>query len=255
MRDIVFDLEIFSNWFLASFMDVKTKKVLHLEVLDRLSKTQSDQIKKIIWNDHMIGYNSLRFDTPILMEALKGAPVGRLYQIAQAIISNDLGRPYDWNEHQAFLKPIRHQDLFPFIFPRASLKLVGARIYTKNIIELPKDPHSPVNLRNGETETLKKYCENDLKITAELYARMRNEVDTRENLGRIYGMDVKSLSEARICENIIVQTTGIPRSRGINTDVDARWKYVPPEGLEFENRFLRRHMEKNFLRGFQVGRQ
>src|SRR5665648_370050 len=69
----VYDLEIFPNYFLAAFQNYATKKVV---TFDLFPGRETFNYQKLLWVLHnfcTVGFNSRKFDDPLIWLALTGA--------------------------------------------------------------------------------------------------------------------------------------------------------------------------------------
>jgi len=100
------------------------------------------------------------------------------------------------------LKPFDHFDIAePSPAVMISLKNYGTRVGSKKLQEFYLDPHKVIS--EEEVQGLKDYCENDLDVTIDLYNAIKGRVNLRVEMGKEYGLDLRSKSDAQIAETVI----------------------------------------------------
>ena len=101
-------------------------------------------------------------------------------------------------------------DLIKFVSGRLSLKELAIGLNWNNIQELPYDPNKQVT--EDEMGVLKKYCQNDVAITYELYKHFQESIELRVYLDIEYSEAKKAvgfsrsfltMSESEIAENLM----------------------------------------------------
>jgi len=242
-----FDIEIYPNYSLFSFSDPETKL---LQVFDmfgpdvKLSKKDKAAITKILKSDTIITYNGINYDMPLTEYALMGATPKQLHLASKDIIDNR--RTYYMTYRKFGIQPMKldHIDLQePSPAVMVSLKLYGARLGSKKLWDLPFDPMKP--LTKKEAKVLRKYCENDLIVTDNLYEGIKNRIELRVAMSEQYGMDLRSKSDAQIAETVIVselEKAGVEVTKP-HVSADAKIKYVPPKYVKFKTPQLQKMLE------------
>ena len=257
-KNIAFDIEVLPNYFLIVFYRIEDGTTIHIATSTQLTPDEIKSIKTILDRYHVIGFNSLRYDLPIIMYALRGYSVSTLYKVSCSIVENDVIKPYKYNELKSFVQNMNHQDLMFLQNQRISLKTLGARIHVDNIMDMPIDPHIPIDLDDKTViDNLLYYCINDCKITGEVWKELQKEETVRLTLNDLYPHishmgSAQNMKDAALCENIICSHAGLEPQRGINMDFEKEFKYVPPKNLKFDNWYLQQHMKLLSLGMFQV---
>lgn len=198
---LVLDTEIYSNYFLLSFMQLSTGKVRSFEMYEGQPLNKS-AIAATMAKYTTISFNGLNFDLPIIVAALQGFDNAELKKLCDKIITSkipawriareaSLDVPASWD----------HIDVIEVAPGISGLKIYGGRLHTKTMQDLPYEPDAII----GEVERaeLRKYCVNDLVQTKELFEVLRGNIDLRANMSKQYGMDLRSKSDAQIAETII----------------------------------------------------
>jgi hypothetical protein len=243
MKKVFMDIECYSNYFLICF---KTKSKTRFYELYEGYKLDITSISKIMNKYLTIGFNSIAYDLPMLVYALKGATTQKLKQLSDLIINSKLSRtklfkmfdisiPFNW-DHIDIIEPAPSVGV--------GLKMYGARMHTRTLQDLPIEPDAIID--DSEHELLRKYCANDTAITMELYNKIEERIVLREKISKAYKIDLRSKSDAQIAENIIKKSLGVISSF-INIDVNKIYKYIPPKFINFKTDEL-----KSFLKNVKT---
>lgn len=195
---IFLDTEVARDYFLAVFSDAAGKhKIFEMydgHPLDRVA------ILSILKNFETCGFNSLNYDLPIIITALKlGATTQKIFEVSQNIIVNEIP---GWQIAQV-PSSWRHVDLkevAPGVM--VSLKIYGGRMHTRQMQDLPFDPNADVL---HDRERIIEYCKNDVRITAELYASLKEQIDLRRSMTEQYSLNLLSKSDAQIAEAVLIK--------------------------------------------------
>lgn len=194
--DLVFDSECYPNYFLAAFRHCITGKVIKM-----VPPFNPRQLSFILHRYRCIGFNSIKYDIPLLWAAYKNQDTKWLKEVSNALVDGTWYQEV-CKEYGIQIFKTNHLDLIEVCPLRGSLKLYGARLHTKRIQELPY--HHMKQLTDYEKEVVADYCINsDLPATAILFSELKEQLDLRENLSREYQIDVMSKSDAQIAESVI----------------------------------------------------
>lgn len=199
---IPFDIEIYSNYFLAAFYNPEMDKTYHFE-LHNDCQLDKKAITQILKSHTIVTFNGNSFDIPLIFAAIGGAPVKTLKAIADKIIRDNTPAYKVWREfgiEQPF--QIDHIDLIEIPAGQSSLKTYGARLNAHTIQDLPIEPSALIT--PDQRPLMRSYCENDLKTTWLLHQAVSKQIALREAMGAEYGADLRSKSDAQIAETVIV---------------------------------------------------
>ena len=251
---VVFDIEIFPNYFLAAFKNLKTGKVLTFERYGDVD-FEVDHVRHLMRNRVTVGFNSRSFDLPILYMALDGAKPALLKEVADNIIENSLKSWQTERMYDVLVPPsIEHVDLIEVAPGQASLKIYGGRLHAPRMQDLPFPPDHV--LSESEIKIVRDYCVNDLDTTALLFEKLRQQVDLRINMGQEYGMDLRSKSDAQIAEAVlrseIEEITGDRPSRP-EIPPGKVYRYKPPSYIKYDHPALRQMLDEVKSAEFKVG--
>lgn len=234
-KKCVFDVECYPNWFCVNFECLTTGRRRSFELyeghpLDRIN------VFRIIRSFCLIGFNSGEYDLQMLRLAMRAGVTNTLLKtLNDAIIIRGL-KP--WDAEREFNLPDIQFDHIDLIEPAPSvqvgLKLYMGRLHSRKIQDLPYHP-SDILTREQQLLT-SEYCFNDLEGTKDLYNHIAPQLELREQLGKEYGLDLRSKSDAQCAEAIIkVELERLKGERIFRPELpsDYSFKYTPPEFIQF----------------------
>ena len=242
---LAFDIEIYPNYALFAFADIDVP-VPHTFELRGTSATlvgdEREWLLRLLSNNTIFGFNSRKYDLPLMLYALAGATCDELYEASKQIIG---GTPH-WKLPQVKSRvssvkrlAIDHFDIQePTPGVRVGLKLYGMRMNAPLVAELPYEPST--KLTPAQMDKVKAYCANDLHLTAMLYDRISERIDLRKRMGEIYKADLRSKSDAQIAEVVMRNLIG----GDVVGDVDKTYRYNPPTYLHFTSPKLNAILKK-----------
>lgn len=231
---VVADSEIYINYFLAAFKSRKSGKVVTVEARNRdLEPDERELLRDFLRNHLVVGFNWRNFDIVILWMAVLGFPTRVLKKVANDIIVRGL-KPWDIERKYEFKIP-RDLEAIDLIETApgvgVSLKAYAGRMHAERLQELPVNPEKV--LTEAEMDLLKDYCVNsDIPATDMLFDRLKGQLDLREAMGKEYGVDLRSKSEAQVAEAVIKsrleKLTG-ERAEKVSIKPGTSYRYkVPP---------------------------
>lgn len=237
------DIECYIDYYLVSFKCIDTGRYREFEMYEGqpLDRTA---ISKIMNNNLTVSFNGLAYDLPMITAALRGYTNEQLKCLSDELITS--GKP-GWLvcKNKKIFVPNKwdHIDLFNVAPGAASLKIYGGRLHSKKLQDLPIEPSA--NIQPSEREPMRLYCRNDLDTTEDLFNALRKQIELRIEMGKQYGVDLRSKSDAQIAEAIIKQYL---EGYGVNvvkrsTEVKPfKWKL--PEWVKFETDTFNNILEK-----------
>lgn len=197
------DIESFANFFLICFKNFNNGMKVAFELSER-SGLNLDHISKIISTHCIVGFNSTNYDMPMLALALKGAGTNELKGASDAIIFEQI-LPWKIEERLGIRLPnTNHVDLSesnPSV--RQSLKILNGRLHGRYMMDLPYEPDSYLSLVQMNVATL--YCMNDLDSTELLFRALLEPLKLRVTLGKRWGLDLRSKSDAQVGEAVVLE--------------------------------------------------
>lgn len=244
---VVFDTEIYVNYLLIAFQSIRTGKVVKFESRNG-EEIDRERLRDFLTNHTLVGFNSRPFDIVICWMAVLGYPVRVLKKVADAIIVQgkrpwDIEREYDFKIPQS----LDHIDLIE-VAPGVgiSLKVYAGRLHAERLQELPVAPNA--RLTGSEMDTIRDYCINsDIPATKLLFERLKGQLELREAMGKEYGVDLRSKSEAQVAEAVIKarleKVTG-ERPERPTIKPGTSYRYKVPDYIQYQTPVLRDLLEK-----------
>lgn len=242
---LVFDTEVYSNYFLLMFKAVESGKVMAFELYDGY-KFNAPLVLDIFKKHTVVSFNGINFDMPVLSLALRGRDNAQIKEACDDIILRG-AKPWDierdFNVPQ--LKNFDHIDLCEAVpGVMISLKMYGARLHAKRLQDLPIEPDAIIE--PGQRPQLISYCENDLDTTIDLWRKATdpkdNIIHTRELLSAEFGIDMRSKSDAQCAEAMIKVRVTEKKGEQIGRHYVApgtSYKFKPPAFIKFQTDLLR----------------
>lgn len=199
---IILDCECYSKYFLLAMLDTETGKLSYAELHEGKPTIDTKALLRKLKSTTLIGFNIEGYDLPVITMALHGKSTQQIKALSDELILS--GKP-NWQvlKERKITIPngIDYIDIMNVAPSRSSLKAYGSRIGASKLQDLPFDPAHEV--LPEERETIRLYCENDLRLTKALYDALTPEVELRKSMSKQYGVDVRSKSDAQIAEVII----------------------------------------------------
>ena len=243
---IFMDTEVFTNYFLVKFMSEHEGFYLSYDCGVGCRFQSPYQLKPLIEplfrNHTVVTFNGIHFDIPILAVAMKSGSTLESVKRACDLIINHKLKPWDIEREFNVRVPkgIDHIDLIDVAPLVGSLKVYGGRLHTRIIRDLPYPPDKI--LTEEEARIVSEYCGNDLVITQELYNYLKPQITLRETMGKEYGVDLRSKSDAQIGEKVfaveVEKLSGErPRRGGSSSE---SFGYIAPPWISFSTPELKR---------------
>ena len=230
----IYDLEVYYNFFSATFKCVETKEVSSYVIFEE--RNDIDALQTFLKNSKtnwFVGYNSYEYDDQILTYlysiydsicfCTSDEITSLLYDKSNEIIKKKSTRLY--------LIPFRRIDLMKVgNIMRKSLKLIAVNLGWNKIQDLPVDPHNKIT--ENQVNLILEYNLNDVLITEELYYRLKDKISLRWEITDKYKINVVSESDSgmanRLLEKLYSEKTGI-------TIPELKQLRTPRQIIHFEN--------------------
>jgi len=244
---ICLDIEVLPNYFLIVIKGLQSNKYLKMDMYGagtRLTKEQRSKLNSMLSKYTSFGYNSIKYDMPQINYALSGATCQELYENSVKIIEKN--QP-DWMTYRNLNIDPRPYDHFDVMEPSPavmiSLKNYGTRVGSKKLQEFYLDPHTPIT--KDQVKGLTEYCENDVEVTVDLYKAIEDRINLRVVMGKEYGLDLRSKSDAQIAEAVI---TSELKKQGVTAkkpELPNSFKahYQAPDYIKFKDKRLNELVE------------
>jgi len=235
---ICLDIEVLPNYFLIAVKGLESGKLLTMDMYGEHSSLTIEQRRKLttlLLKYTSFGFNSTKYDMPIINYVLQGRTCSEIHKMSKVIIEKNMPDWMTYREYNLTPKPFDHFDICePSPAVMISLKNYGTRVGSKKLQEFYLDPHKPISV--DEKQDLIGYCENDLDVTIDLYNAIKDRIDLRINMGEQYGLDLRSKSDAQIAETVITSELDKQKIKAVKPTLsnNYRAKYVAPEFIKFE---------------------
>ena len=182
-----YDVEVFPNLFLISFMDSNEDQPHSWVNPPRKSVME-------LMNRNLVGFNTRKYDNHILYAwAVLGYNNQQLYQLSQKIVSNDRNAAFS----QAY--NLSYTDIYDFSAKKQSLK--------KWEIELGIDHHElgmpwdkPVP--EDKWPLVQSYCEDDVRATKAVFDHLKEDFTARKTLAALSGLTVNDTTNTHTAKII-----------------------------------------------------
>ncbi len=216
---IVYDLEVFPNYFSCAAKDIKTGKKYFFYI----HKSVNQFLDFLIYlNDvkGMIGFNNLAYDYPIIHFLLKNQQrlsklpadsiTNEIYNMSYSIIQADRSEIWE-SEHyipQLDLYKINH---FDNNAKRTSLKWIEFYLRLPEVQDLPYSPNTIID--NSMLDELKEYNFKDVEATEIFYHKCIPAIKLRSTISKKFGKNFRNFNDVKIGEHIFLQM--LSKSMGI----------------------------------------
>ena len=215
------DYETIVNCFIAVFQHYKDDTITRVFTVYDEDRNDFAEMVKFLnecreLNQWHISFNGLSFDAQITQwmlinqKRLLQLPVAELtkqiYGRAQEII--DKQNQGLFQQYRPDQIKIRQIDLFKLNHwdnkaKMSSLKWIQYSMDWENVEEMPHPHYEPVT--NDHTlQEVTTYCINDVRSTAKILERSKEQIVLRQNLTKEYGIDLYSASEPRISKELFM---------------------------------------------------
>lgn len=236
---LLFDIEVYPNYFLASFRSFNTGKVAYFEAIDKI-EFDIEKLKWILESGFTVGFNSLNYDLPITALAIAKKPITLLKRATDQIIL-EKWRPNDiLKQYKTKALKVDHIDLIELTHLRANLKISGGRLHVPRMQDLPFPPDTV--LTADQITCVRWYNINsDLTNTAFIYQALQEQIALRTALSNEYEVDLRSKSDAQIAETVIskelTRLTGQRITRPV-IDIGTVYRYNVPYFLQYKSAMM-----------------
>lgn len=250
---MIVDTEVYYNYFLVVFKCIRTKGIVRF-VIDRDTGECFNE-KKLSWilfNYTTVGFNTIKFDLPLLWLSYKNQDTKIIKDCANALASNmfpaEAAKQFDF---QIFKTP--HVDLIEVCPLRGSLKLYAARLHAPRIQDLPFEHLK--DLEEWQKPIVDDYCLNDLDSTEMLMENLTEQLALRHSLTIEYNTDCMSKSDAQIAEAVIgnelKKITGKWPSKP-KLDNTYTYKFIVQPNMKFQTPYMQDILNKISTYNFSV---
>ena len=245
MAGYIYDVECYSNFFCASFIEIKTK----LEVIDNYCKAdwkkdidlkqstlkelniktfiicncdnyeinQVEELCKFVKDECIIlvGYNNRNYDDLMLdyltickfTNSQSSAYINNaLYNLSSNIIGVDGITRWNSEIFKNYTSPYKSSDLIAMLFEKIARKSLKQVAINLKWYRIQDLPiASHEVIKKDKIDEIIDYNINDILITHRLYWKKLEEIDTRIKIGQIYGLDLINSNRSNIADRLMVK--------------------------------------------------
>jgi len=231
---LVFDVECFKNYFLIAFKHLKTGKFLLFEI-----PFDGDKLEWVLINFTCVGFNSLRYDMPLVWMARSNQDMIKLKKVSDELIRGEFVTNIT-RRHKISILKTKHIDLIEVCPMYGSLKLYGARLHAERILELPWSDLQ--ELEKWQISVTRHYCLDDLNLTELVFNNLTEQLQLRAELTKEQQKDLMSKSDAQIAEAVIGNEikkikNAFPSRPKIKPG--SIFKFKTPKNLKFQTKYMK----------------
>lgn len=245
---LIVDIEKYENYYLIGFKDVKTKKYIQLEI-----PFNEKMLSWIMHNYTCIGFNSIKYDLPMIWLSYSRQNLDDLKKLSNALILENLFPTQAQKDFNFTIYKTSTIDLIEVAPLRGSLKLYGARLHAPRIQDLPFDITKP--LSDDEKKIVANYNINDLDTTEQLFLFMRERIELRQAMSAEYKENLLSKSDAQIAEIVLTKEVEAIRGAKIKRPIikaGTSYNYKAPSYLKYQSPHLNKMLETILASKFVV---
>lgn len=235
MQEVVFDMEVFPEWWCMVYTDpddMAEKRVITSDTPNYLMK-----IKKLIPARCLIGFNIKGYDLRILNGIIHHCDPYRLYELSKAIVeTDDQTDPFN---NYTFWNKFNFCDLYDD-WRFGSLKEFESNIGMS--IKESEISFDKCNLTDDEKEEIIRYCKHDVDATVKLLEFRREYIDSKIMLSEMFNIPLSTAlksTNAKLCALVLEAE---PKKRTLDT------KFVIPKKVE---KYLRENLPENVISLFE----
>lgn len=197
---LVYDIECYPNYWQCAFMGLRSKKVINFE-LSPASQIDTARLTWIVNNCTCISFNGMKYDQYILAMAVNGCTTEQMFEATKRIIEEEIAGWQVIRSYKTKSLKFDHIDIMEVAPLFASLKVYNGRMHGERMQDLPVKPGTQLTM--NQAAIVRFYCINDLRVTANLYLEIEEQMDLRVDMSNEYQIDLRSKSDAQIAERII----------------------------------------------------
>jgi hypothetical protein len=203
-----FDIEVYKDLFCVTFANVESKDVKVFRVFDNVN--ESEELFEFLDDDkQLVGYNNIDYDNPVMQFLVQNrdwCTTRDVFEFSSNLISLERGQTSKEIKEYKFTKTKYSQiDLMKLIEVNGnvpSLKMVGIILHWHKVQDLPYP--FDYRIKNWtEAEEIISYNLNDVLISDRLYEKLLPEIELREKLSAMYGLNLLSFSDSKIGDKLL----------------------------------------------------
>jgi hypothetical protein len=235
---MVIDTETYPNASLWEGKDLKTGEIIRIWMHEPDAPRRIAEIMArpgVIF----IGFNSYKFDFPVISAMMLGKDSMTIKHIANMLIQKNMppwmveGKFKVPPVHRQLGKYVDHIDLFEVAPGFVGLKTYGARMHAPKLQDNPF-AHDKV-LTPDEFPKAEVYCDNDLDLTERLFKSLEEPLLLRHLMSKEYKVDMRSKSDSQMAEAAFVKKLGLERRENV---IPSHVNYKAPTFISFKSPYM-----------------
>lgn len=257
MGNWFYDVEVFPNFFSATFWEDATREIKVFSVSKW--KDQRKELRTFLRekDNLLIGFNNLYYDGAILNYVISNASIHldvffpELFELSSKLVSDGYRFDKDVKEYQEndFLQ-LDLMKVMAFDKLGVGLKQVAINLRHDRIQELPF-PYDYELQSEADVAIVLDYNFNDVVITKKFYYFILEQINLRKDLSQLYNVDLSNASDSKmaniILENIYKQRYGVQELSRIQSLRTNRENVVLGDVIS-SRIFFRTNVFKNLLK-------
>lgn len=252
-RELVsMDTECWQNYWLIGFKHVLTRKTKFYQFYEG-HPLNVEAIRKMLNQFCIVTFNGNNYDLPMVALALSGASNETLKAASDRIIQDNV-KPWDLESEFEYrrLRGIDHIDLFDVAPGKVSLKTYGGRMHSRRLQDLPIE-HTAI-IAPEQRPIIVEYNLNDLDTNIDMLDNLKEQLELRVAMGKEYGLDLRSKSDAQIAEAVIVSQVEKRSGRKVykSKKAIAPFKYEAPDFIKFKTPYMQNILDMITSQTFKV---
>jgi hypothetical protein len=251
---LVWDTESYPNYWSAGFTNTRTGRSLLFE--DSIEFGLTFDKAKLDWvlrNFTLIDFNGEYYDRHTAAIAIKpGTAASHMWLATDRIIK--YGEPGWMVVKSMGARKIKmdHIDLIELTPLAPSLKIMAGRLGSPLMMDLPFAPGTQLSW--PQTRILRWYMFNDNRNTELVYKAHLDNIKLREDFGKLYGIDLRSKSDAQMAEAIFrAETRKLTGRNPEKVEFNGSFKFRMPDWVQFKTPELQKLKQDIIDADFTVG--
>lgn len=259
---VVFDIEIGVNYFLICFKSVNKRTKKSFIICEKLNQAEElyEFLLMLIENDYwFVGFNNLEFDSQLIETFLDNYLsfwsdiVYLIYNQAQELVNEKT----DFNKWE-FIVPewklrtnqldVYKQAHFDNAAKRSSLKSLQINLDWENVLDSPYKHYEALSFE--QIKEVEEYCWNDVESTEAFYKTRLENIQLRNDLGKLYKINLLNKPDASVGTEIIKLEYCKLSGRKFNdfkrerdTDINFKFESIISDKVKFETPQLQKVLE------------
>jgi DNA polymerase elongation subunit (family B) len=208
----IYDLEVFPNFFSATFFDPESNETDVFVIAVKLGINDSEKMRGFLNQKILlVGYNNLSYDAPMLQyvcdyKYYNSAKFNTdIFTLSSKLVSND-------TRNDATIRKLKYakndnwkqMDLMKFMTLDqlgVSLKQIAINLKWYRIQDLPLPYDHDVT--KEEVDLILDYNLNDVMISYELYKAVQPQIQLRVELTKLYNVDLTNASDSKMANQLL----------------------------------------------------